>query len=72
MEEDAEEIEPSFSKWLKLIAITSICNLLDFSCKVCHCFSTLQLLGSTFNQKGEQYGWIIKTLFPVLEMGFLF
>ena len=24
------------------------------------------------NQKGERYEWIIKTLFPVLEMGFAF
>ena len=39
---------------LKLIAITSICHLLDFSYKVCHCFHTLQFLASTFYQKGEQ------------------
>jgi len=30
-------------------------------------------LGDTnINQKGKAYGWIIKALFPVLEMGFCF
>ena len=40
-------------EWLKLNAIIAIRHLLDFSYKVCHCCSTLQILGSTFNQKGE-------------------
>jgi len=28
--------------------------IFDFSYKVCHCCSTVKLLGSTFNQKGKR------------------
>ena len=44
-------------KYLKLIAIIVLHHLLDFSYKVCHCCRNLQLLSSTFKQKGEHmYG----------------
>ena len=31
----------------------AIRHMFDFSGKLCHCYDTLKLLGSTFNQKGE-------------------
>ena len=46
--------------------------LLDFSYKVCNCCINLQLFGSTFNQKGRAYDWIIKPCFRFWRWGFVF
>jgi hypothetical protein len=38
---------------LDLIVISAIRHILDFSGKLCHCYNTLNLLGSTFKNKGK-------------------
>ena len=39
---------------LDLKVISAIRHMIDFSAKLCHCYNTLNLLGSTFNNKGKR------------------